>query len=198
MDGRATLGWEARAGRGAGTGPTYPPPQPRGLSPVLERNIRALQLRRQREENEATAVERVAEVITRFTASMRFVYLHLAFFGLWFVAYVGWVPDVAAWDPSVVVLAMIASVEAIFLSTFVLISQNRMAAAADKRADLDLQVSLLAEHEVTRLVTLVSGIADRMEVKTEADADVEEITRDVAPEAVLDELEATEAGAEQH
>ena len=54
-------------------------------------------------------------------------------------------------------LAMIASVEAIFLSTFVLISQNRMAAAADKRADLDLQISLLAEHEVTSLVTLLSG-----------------------------------------
>jgi uncharacterized membrane protein len=189
---------EARAGRGAGTSPTYPPPPPRGLSPVLERNIRALQLRRQREENEATAEERVAEAITWFTGSMRFVYLHLAFFSFWLVANLGWVPAVPAWDPSFVVLAMIASVEAIFLSTFVLISQNRMAAAADKRADLDLQVSLLAEHEVTRLVTLVSGIADRMEVKTEADADVEEITRDVAPEAVLDELEATEAGAEQH
>jgi uncharacterized membrane protein len=189
---------EARAGRGAGTGPTYPPPQPGGLSPVLERNIRALQFRREREEKEATAQERVAEAITRFTGSMRFVYLHLAFFGFWIVANLGWVPGVPAWDPSFVVLAMIASVEAIFLSTFVLISQNRMAAAADKRADLDLQVSLLAEHEVTRLVTLVSGIADRMGVKTEADADLEEITLDVAPEAVLDELEATAPGAEQH
>jgi uncharacterized membrane protein len=93
---------------------------------------------------------------------------------------------------------MVASVEAIFLSTFVLISQNRMAAAADKRADLDLQVSLLAEHEVTKLVTLVSGLADRMGVKTEADAEVKEIARDVAPEAVLDEIEATQPGAEQH
>ena len=191
--------------RGAGAGPVYPPPQPPGLSPVLERNIRALQERRRREEREASAEEReasaeerLADAITRFTGSMRFVYLHLAFFGFWIAANLGWVPGVPAWDPSFVVLAMVASVEAIFLSTFVLISQNRMAAAADKRADLDLQVSLLAEHEVTRLVTLVSGIADRMGVKTEADADLEEITRDVAPEAVLDELEATEPGAEQH
>jgi uncharacterized membrane protein len=91
---------------------------------------------------------------------------------------------------------MVASVEAIFLSTFVLISQNRMAAAADRRADLDLQISLLAEHEVTRLVTMMSAIADRMRVKTEGDADLEEITQDVAPEAVLDELEATGPGAE--
>jgi uncharacterized membrane protein len=189
---------EARAGRGAGASPTYPPPPPSGLSPVLERNIQALQLRRQREDKEAAVEERVAEAITRFTGSMRFVYLHLAIFGFWIVANLGWVPRVPAWDPSFVVLAMIASVEAIFLSTFVLISQNRMAAAADKRADLDLQVSLLAEHEVTRLVTLVSGIADRMGVETEADADLDEITQDIAPEAVLDELEATESEAEQH
>ena len=189
---------EGRAGRGAGTGPVYPPPQPPGLSPVLERNIRALQLRRQREEKEASAEERVAEAITRFTGSMRFVYLHLALFGFWVAANLGWVPGVPAWDPSFVVLAMVASVEAIFLSTFVLISQNRMAAAADKRADLDLQVSLLAEHEVTKLATLVAGIAERLGVETEADTEVEEIARDVAPEAVLDEIEAAEPGAQRH
>jgi uncharacterized membrane protein len=125
---------------------------------------------------------------------MRFVYLHLALFGFWIVANLGWIPGIPAWDPSFVVLAMIASVEAIFLSTFVLISQNRMSAVADKRADLDLQVSLLAEREVTRLVTLVSAIADRMGVRTEADAELGEITRDVAPEAVLDELEAGAEG----
>jgi uncharacterized membrane protein len=188
---------EVRAGRGAGSGPTYPPPSPNSLSPVLERNIRALQLRRQREEDQAPAQERVADAITRFTGSLQFVYLHLALFGFWIVANLGWLPGVPAWDPSFVVLAMVASVEAIFLSTFVLISQNRMAAAADKRADLDLQVSLLAEHEVTKLTTLVSGIADRMGVKTEADSDLAEITRDVAPEAVLDQLAATESETEQ-
>jgi uncharacterized membrane protein len=159
---------------------------------VLERNIRALQQRRRREQTEATAEERIADAITRFTGSMRFVYLHLAFFGFWIVANLGWVPGVPRWDPSFVVLAMMASVEAIFLSTFVLISQNRMAAAADKRADLDLQVGLLAEHEVTKLVTLVSGIADRLGVKTVADTELHEIEQDVAPEAVLDEIEATE------
>ena len=121
---------------------------------------------------------------------MRFVYLHLAFFGFWIVANLGWAPGVPEWDPSFVVLAMIASVEAIFLSTFVLISQNRMAAAADKRADLDLQVSLLAEHEITKLATLVSGIADRLGVQTAADKELGGITQDVAPEAVLDELES--------
>src|SRR5687768_11402234 len=189
---------DARADRGGGTGPIYPPPQPAGLSPVLERNIRALQRRREREEKGASAEEQIAEAITRFTGSMLFVYLHLALFGFWIVANLGWVPGVPSWDPSFVVLAMMASVEAIFLSTFVLISQNRMSAAADKRADLDLQISLLAEHEVTRLVTLVSAIADRMGVETQVDAELDEIKRDVAPEAVLDELEAVNSQDTRH
>jgi uncharacterized membrane protein len=120
---------------------------------------------------------------------MRFVYLHLAIYGFWIVANLGWVPFVEPWDPTFVVLAMVASVEAIFLSTFVLISQNRMAAAADKRADLDLQVDLLAEHELTRLIDLVSKIADRLGVQ--ADRELEELKRDIAPEAVLDHIEAT-------
>jgi uncharacterized membrane protein len=117
------------------------------LTSVLGRNIAALRDRRTREEDRATAQERLADAITRFSGSMLFVYLHLTIFGFWIVANLGWVPHVAKWDESFVMLAMWASVEAIFLSTFVLISQNRMGAAADKRADLDLQISLLAEHE---------------------------------------------------
>jgi uncharacterized membrane protein len=173
--------------------PTSPPVKPPGLGPVLDRNIRALQERRRREQAEASAQERIADAVTRFTGSMKFVYLHLAFFGFWIVANLGWLPGVARWDESFVVLAMIASVEAIFLSTFVLISQNRMSAAADTRADLDLQISLLAEHEVTKLVTLVSAVADRLDIRTGIDSELREIRKDVAPEAVLDEIEATKS-----
>ncbi|AWK88320.1 DUF1003 domain-containing protein [Azospirillum thermophilum] len=165
-----------------------------GLSTVLERNIQALHDRRRRQEAHASAEEKIAEAITRFTGSMLFVYLHLGFFGIWIAANLGWIPVLPRWDPSFVVLAMFASVEAIFLSTFVLISQNRMAAAADKRADLDLQISLLAEHEVTKLTALVAAIAERLEVRTDVDHELHEIKRDVAPEAVLDELETRAAG----
>ena len=171
--------------------PTYPPPPAAGLSTVLARNIRSIQERRRREEVQASAQEKLADAITRFTGSLLFVYIHLAVFGFWIVANLGWVPGVPKWDESFVVLAMIASVEAIFLSTFVLISQNRMQAAADKRADLDLQISLLAEHEVTKLATLVSAIAEHLGVRTEVDQELGEIQQDVAPEAVLDEIEAT-------
>ena len=87
---------------------------------------------------------------------------------------------------------MFASVEAIFLSTFVLITQNRMSAQADRRADLDLQISLLAEHEVTRLITLVSVIAERVGIKTTEDKELPELKQDVHPEQVLEKIEETE------
>ncbi len=172
---------------------TAPSPKPPGLSSVLERNIHALNERREQEITKATAQEKLAEAITRFTGSMLFVYIHLAIFGFWIVANLGWVPGVPQWDESFVVLAMWASVEAIFLSTFVLISQNRMQAAADKRADLDLQISLLAEHEVTKMAAMVAAMAKRMGVETEVDEELDEITQDVVPEAVLDEIEATQS-----
>lgn len=170
-------------------GPTRPSPKPPGLASVLARNIRAMEMRRDREESSATVEERVAEAITRFTGSMRFVYLHLVIFGLWIIINLGVVPGLPKFDPSFVILAMVASVEAIFLSTFILISQNRMTAAADKRAELDLQINLLAEHEVTKLVALVAAVADRIGVQTEVDPEVDELKEDVAPEAVLDEIE---------
>lgn len=98
-------------------------------------------------------------------------------------------PGVRPFDPTFVILATWASVEAIFLSTFVLISQNRAAAAADKSADLDLQISLLAEHEITKLVQLNLELAEHLGHRKTNDPAMEDITRDVAPEAVLDEVE---------
>ena len=166
-----------------------PPPEPGSLNRALQRNIAALHRRRHDEEERASVEEKLAEAITRFTGSMRFVYLHLALYGFWIAANLGLIPAVKPWDPTFVVLAMVASVEAIFLSTFVLISQNRMAAVADKRADLDVQISLLAEHEVTKLVTMTSAIVDHLGIGDAADEEVEELKRNVAPEAVLYAIE---------
>ena len=170
--------------------PTVPPPRPRNLSSSLRRNIEALERRRRQESASATRQERLAEAITSFTGSMRFVYLHLALYAVWILVNLGAVPGIPKFDPSFVILAMEASVEAIFLSTFVLISQNRTAAAADRRADLDLHISLLTEHELTKLTEVVTAIAARLDVQLGADAEIEEVKKDVAPEAVLDEIDA--------
>jgi len=163
-----------------------------GMARVVERNIAALIERRKESERRKIWQDRLADRITRFTGSMTFVCLHLVIYGLWIVINLGWVPGARRFDPTFVVLAMEASVEAIFLSTFVLISQNRMQAEADKRADLDLQISLLAEHEITRLVQVVSAMADRMGIREDESSDLPELKQDVAPEAVLDRIEEVE------
>ena len=170
--------------------PTVVPTHPDTLNRSLRRNIEALRERRRVEATQASGQVKLADAITAFTGSMTFIYLHLVIYGLWVLANIGIVPGLPKFDPSFVILATEASVEAIFLSTFVLISQNRTAAAADKRADLDLHISLLAEHELTRLAQVVTAIAERLDITVDPAAEIEEIKKDVAPEAVLDELEA--------
>jgi uncharacterized membrane protein len=131
--------------------------------------------------------DKLANAITAFTGSMRFVYVHLALYGGWILSNL--LPGLPHFDPTFVILAMAASVEAIFLSTFVLISQNRAMAATDKRDDLDLHINLLAEHELTKLIVMVAAIAEQLQVRTGAEQEIGEITKDVAPDAVLSEIE---------
>lgn len=166
---------------------------------VVRRNVEALREVQRNLERNKSFQEALADRITGFTGSMTFVFLHAALFGGWLVVNTGVVPFIKPFDPfPFVMLAMIASVEAIFLSTFVLISQNRMQALADKRAELDLQINLLAEHEVTRLIELVDGISRHLQVRRGSDPHLEELKKDVHPEVVLDEIErAKQEGVEQ-
>ncbi len=164
------------------------------LASVLERNIRALRERRRRQAEAASAEERIADAVTRFSGSMVFVYLHLVLVAGWVAINLGWLPGIPRFDRTFVILATWASVEAIFLSTFVLISQNRAARIAAGRADLDLQIGLLSEHEITRLISLLQAIAVKLEVTEANDPELAELRRDVAPEAVLDELDEDQPG----
>jgi uncharacterized membrane protein len=162
--------------------------RPGDFASVLERNISVLKDKRVQEENKAPLQDRIADAITRFSGSMVFVYLHLAFVGGWTAINAGLIPGFAPFDPTFVILATIASVEAIFLSTFVLISQNRAAADADRRAELDLQTNLLSEHEITRLLSLTIAIAQHLGVDEARDPSLKELEKHVAPEKVLDKL----------
>jgi uncharacterized membrane protein len=166
-------------GRGAGGGQ---------MAATLSTNIAELTARQQADAREARFSDRLADRITAFAGSMPFVLVHLSVYGGWIVVNLGVVPGIAPFDPSFVMLAMVASVEAIFLSTFILISQNRMAAAADRRADLDLHINLLAEHELTKLAELVQRMATRLGVSTD-DPQFRDITRDIEPLQVLDALD---------
>jgi uncharacterized membrane protein len=163
------------------------------MTRIVERNIDAL-LERQREETRArTPQQRLAYTITSFAGSLPFVFIHAVLVISWVVINAGWTP-MKPFDPTFVILATVASVEAIFLTSFVLITQNKMQADADRRADLDLQVSLLAEHEVTRLISITRGIANKLGVHLDDEPELDELERDIAPEQVLDSLQRQAEG----
>jgi uncharacterized membrane protein len=163
-------------------------PNPGTFSSVLARNITVLREKRKEEERRAGLQERIAEAITTFAGSMAFVYIHFVFVTLWVLVNLGWVPAVPRFDPTFVILATFASVEAIFLSTFVLISQNRAAEAVERRSELDLQTNLLSEHEITRLLSLTLQIARRLGIEDASDPSYSELEQHVAPEKVLDQI----------
>jgi uncharacterized membrane protein len=174
--------------------PGAPPNEP-GLSTVVHRNIAALMEVRRRAERRRTVSDRIADAVTAFAGSMWCVYAHAFAFGGWIVVNRGWVPGVKPFDPfPFVMLAMIASVEAIFLSTFILISQNRMQRLADQRAELDLQISLLTEHELTRAVQLIDAVAERVGAPRPPEREMEEIKKDVNPQKVVEQIAKAEGG----
>jgi uncharacterized membrane protein len=164
------------------------------LARVMGRNIEALLARRKEQERVLGVQDRVVDAVAHFLGSLWSLYLHLLVYGGWVAINAGWIP-LPRFDPSFLGLGTTAAVEAIFLSTLVLITQNRMSAEAEARADLDLQTNLLAEHEATRVLRLVAAIAERMGIEEAQDPEIRELEQDVEPEQVLDHMETLQQDA---
>jgi uncharacterized membrane protein len=159
------------------------------LAHIVERNIEAIDEYRREAEEARTFRDRIADLVTRFSGSIPFIYFHVLWFGIWILANLG-IGGLRAFDPFPFgLLTTIVSLEAIFLSTFVLVSQNRQAAIAERRAELDLQFDLLAEYEVTRILKLMDAMAKKMDLKEGDKEEIKELKKDVKPEAVLQELD---------
>jgi uncharacterized membrane protein len=119
---------------------------------------------------------------------MPFVFVHVVWFGAWIVVNLHLTP-LPAFDPYPFgLLTMVVSLEAIFLATFVLISQNRQAEMDAQRNDLDLQVDLLAEYELTRVLGLVDAIADHLGLEVGKDPELDELKREITPDTVIKEM----------
>lgn len=160
-----------------------------GLANVIERNIRTIIRLRLKAGRERSLQDRIAEAITLFSGRMAFVYAHIVWFGLWILLNSGRV-GVQPFDPFPYgLLTMVVSLEAIFLSTFVLITQNRLSEEAERHADLHLQVGLLTEHEVTRVLQMLDVIQDKMGIENDADSDLADLEMETRPEDVLAEIE---------
>ncbi len=163
------------------------------VADVVERNIGTILDLRHQVEDAKTLQDRAADGITAFSGSMAFLYAHALWFLIWIAINLSWIPGVKPFDPFPFgLLTMIVSLEAIFLSTFVLISQNRMGALADQRADLDLQINLLAEYEITRILRLVDAMAQQMGIEGTPDSELEELKQTTAPDLLTHEIHSRE------
>jgi uncharacterized membrane protein len=159
------------------------------LSKVIERNIRNIFYLRAKALRERNIQIRISDAITSFSGRMIFVYVHIIWFGLWFLINSG-LFGLPAFDPFPYgLLTMIVSLEAIFLSTFVLISQNRLSAESERRADLALHIGLLTEHELTRVLQMLDIMQDKLGIIDHANSDLADLEMETKPEDVLAEIE---------
>jgi uncharacterized membrane protein len=159
------------------------------LSTVVERNIRTIIQLRVKAAARRGLQDRIADAITSASGRMAFAYVHLLWFGVWILLNSGRF-GVRPFDPFPYgLLTMIVSLEAIFLSTFVLISQNRLSEESERRADLDLQIGLLAEHELTRVLLMLEAIQEKMGIENRDDSELADLEKETKPEDVLAEIE---------
>lgn len=159
-------------------------------SPILERNIRALAELAEGQEKAGSLEDRIALGISRFAGSMRFVYLHAIVFGFWAAADLGFIPGIRGFDHDLTGLNTVATIEAIFLATFVLIAQNRMSTNAETRNHLDVQVSLLTEQETTHILRLVAAIGEKMGIAEASDPEIEHLIRKVEAQEMIDQIDS--------
>ncbi len=111
---------------------------------------------------------RVSDLLTTITGTPLFLFLNVFFFAAWIAINLHMVPQIPAFDPFPFgLLTMIVSLEAIFLSIFVLISQNRSAYISTMRGEVNLKVNLIAEEEITKILELLGKVSRRIGVATD-------------------------------
>ena len=135
-----------------------------------------------------TPTDRVAEAIAKFCGSMKFVWVHVIWFGGWILLNV--VPGVRHVDPfPFTFLTLIVSLEAIFLSTFILISQNLDSRISERRSHLDLQLHLLSEQENTKMIVILHAIAAKVGADLTQDSELKALSEETQPERLIEQIE---------
>ena len=160
-------------------------------------NIRAIIEVERQAQRESTRGERTGDAISRFIGSMLFVTLHAIAMLAW-IAWNVFAPDGSRFDPYPFgLLTFIVSLEGVLIATFVLIAQNRMSRQSEERAQLNLQVDLLAEQEMTLVLKMLRRISERLEIRTE-DADekrAEKLTEETNVYELVDTLRRERPGS---
>lgn len=159
---------------------------------LTRRNVECIRELEEAAKGERTGADRVAEAIANFCGSMTFVWVHMIWFGGWIVANV--FPGLQHLDPfPFTFLTLVVSLEAIFLSTFILISQNHDSKISERRNNLDLQINLLSEQENTQMLRILRAIAEKVGATLEPAKEVEALTEETKPQELVDQIKARES-----
>ena len=170
---------------------------PNGNRPVpsaeqlTEKNVETVTKLEEAAREQRTPTDRLAEKIARFCGSMTFVWVHVGWFGSWIL--LNSIPGIRHIDPfPFTFLTLIVSLEAIFLSTFILISQNVDSRISERRSHLDLQLNLLSEQENTKMIVMLHAIAAKVGADLTHDPHLKALSEETQPERLIEQIEARE------
>lgn len=160
---------------------------------LTEQNIESIIKLERAKRAERSKTDLIAEAVARFCGSMTFVWVHVVWFGLWIT--LNLIPGVRHIDPfPFTFLTLVVSLEAIFLSTFILISQNHETKITERRNHLDLQINLLSEQENTKMIAMLQAIAEKVGANLENIPDVDCLIEDIQPAKLVQQIEQREEG----
>lgn len=158
---------------------------------LMQRNVELICKLEESAKQERTRTDFVAEGIANFCGSMTFVWVHVIWFGGWIV--INLLPRLPHVDPfPFTFLTLVVSLEAIFLSTFILISQNHDTKISERRNHLDLQINLLSEQENTKMITMLQAIAAKVGAEVNEDPHLQALSEETEPEKLVRQIEARE------
>jgi len=158
---------------------------------LTEQNVETVTKLEEAARAQRTSTDRLAERIASFCGRMTFVWVHVIWFGGWILLNV--IPGIPRVDPfPFTFLTFIVSLEAIFLSTFILISQNLDSRISERRSHLDLQLNLLSEQENTKMIVMLHAIAAKVGADLTQDPHLKALSEETQPERLIEQIEARE------
>jgi uncharacterized membrane protein len=155
---------------------------------LTRRNVELIHRLEESGKNERTRSDLVAEAIAAFCGSMTFVWVHVVWFVVWILF--NMLPGLRHIDPfPFTFLTLVVSLEAIFLSTFILISQNHDTKISERRNHLDLQINLLSEQENTKMIAMLKAIAAKVGADLPRDPHLKALSEETEPERLVRQIE---------
>ncbi|OGK09439.1 hypothetical protein A2767_05330 [Candidatus Roizmanbacteria bacterium RIFCSPHIGHO2_01_FULL_35_10] len=134
--------------------------------------------------------EKIADWMTANFGNAKFLFVNLLFFLVWLIINVGVIEFIEPFDPYPFgLLTTIVSLEAIILSIFILISQNRGSKIDDLREEIDLQIDIITESETTKLMKLVVLLLHKNGIDVSDDKELEQMLKPINEEKIERSLE---------